>query len=117
MLAEISNELENGEQLGYISELLSRPSVALSPQENYFGTKDEFRDAVMYEYRFELLGEGEDAHHNRRRGFDYFLNKTINPINNWPGHNNLDITSSTDPSQVMFLQIPINEINTNNLID
>ena len=24
--------------------------------------------------RFELLGEGEDSHNNRRRGYDYFLN-------------------------------------------
>ena len=117
MLAEISNELDNGQQLGFVSELLSRASVSLAPQVGYYGTQDEFRDAIMYEYRFELLGEGEDSHHNRRRGFDYFLNQTINPINNWPGNNNHDLISSTDPSQVMFLQIPLTEINTNNLID
>ena len=117
MLAEISNELDNGQQLGFVSELLSRASVSLAPQVGYYGTQDEFRDAIMYEYRFELLGEGEDSHHNRRRGFDYFLNQTINPINNWPGNNNHDLISSTDPSQVMFLQIPLIEINTNNLID
>ena len=117
MLAEISNELDNGQQLGFVSELLSRPSVAMSPQAGYYGTREEFRDAIMYEYRFELLGEGEDSHNNRRRGFDYFLEKTINPINNWPGNNNHDLTSSTDPSQIMHLQIPLVEINTNNLID
>ena len=31
----------------------------MSPQADYFGTQAEFRDAIMYEYRFEVLGEGE----------------------------------------------------------
>jgi len=116
MLAEISNELDNGQQLGFITELLSR--VGMSPQGAYFGTQDEFREAIMYEYRFELLGEGEDAHNNRRRGFDYFLNKTILFHNNNPIHDNsVDLTLSTDPSQVMSLPIPLIEINTNDLID
>ena len=115
MLAEISNELDNGQQLGFVTELLNR--VGMSPQGAYYGTQDEFREAIMYEYRFELLGEGEDSHHNRRRGFNYFLEQTINPINNWPGNNNHDIISSTNPSQVMYLQIPLIEINTNDLID
>ena len=75
MLAEISNELNNGEQLGYINELLNR--VGMTPQMGYYGSQDEFRNAVMYEYRFEVLGEGEDAHNNRRRGFDYFLNLSL----------------------------------------
>ena len=70
MLAEISNELDNGQQLGFVTELLSR--VGVSPQADYFGTQAEFRDAIMYEYRFEMLGEGEDAHNNRRRGLIIF---------------------------------------------
>ena len=116
MLAEISNELDNGQQLGFVTELLSR--VGMSPQADYFGTQAEFRDAIMYEYRFEMLGEGEDAHNNRRRGFDYFLNRTILFHNNNPIHNPaVDITLSTDESQVMSLPIPLIEINTNDLID
>ena len=80
----ISNELNNGQQLGFVTELLSR--VGMSPQDAYSGTQDEFREAIMYEYRFEVLGEGEDDHNNRRRGFDYFLNKTILFHNNNPNY-------------------------------
>ena len=118
MLAEISNELQNGQQLGYVTEVLNR--VGVSPHAGYLGTQEEFRNAIMSEYRFELIGEGEDSHNNRRRGFDYFLNKTILPHNNStnPGFKaNVDILLSTDPSQVMNLPIPQSEINTNELIN
>ena len=73
----------------------------------------------MKEYRYELLGEGEDAHNNRRRGFDYFLNNVITPHNTNPSlnFNSLDLTLSTDPSQVMLLPLPLTEINTNELIN
>ena len=115
MLAEISNELQNGEQLGYITEVLDRVGM---PNTAYLGDQATFRDAIMTEYRFELLGEGEDAHNNRRRGFDYFLTHTINKHNNNPIFNaNVDIKLSTDPTQVMQLPIPLTEINTNDLID
>ena len=100
MLAEISNELNNGEQLGYINELLNR--VGMTPQMGYYGSQDEFRNAVMYEYRFEVLGEGEDAHNNRRRGFDYFLNNTILFHNYNPLHNPaVDLTLSEDESRLI----------------
>jgi len=118
MLAEISNELQNGQQLGYVTEVLNR--VGLTPNSNYLGAQDEFRDAIMNEYRFELIGEGEDSHNNRRRGFDYFLNNTILKHNNntIPGFKeSVDIRLSSDPSQVMNLPIPQSEINTNELIN
>jgi len=117
MLAEISNELSNGEQLGYVTEVLNRAGVDSS---GYAGIgQTDFRDKIMKEYRYELLGEGEDAHNNRRRGFDYFLNNVIIPhnTNTSLNFNSLDLTLSTDPSQVMFLPIPVREINTNDLID
>jgi hypothetical protein len=60
MLAEISNELQNGEQLGYVTEVLDR--VGLTPQAGFQGDRAAFLDALMDEYRFELLGEGEDAY-------------------------------------------------------
>ena len=31
----------------------------MTPQMGYYGSQDEFRNAVMYEYRFEVLGEGK----------------------------------------------------------
>jgi len=122
MLAEISNELQNGQQLGYITEVLDRVGMSNSA---YLGDQTSFRDAIMTEYRFELLGEGEDAHNNRRRGFDYFLTHTINKHNNTINSNiapfsdnlNVDIELSTDPAQVMQLPIPLTEVNTNELID
>jgi hypothetical protein len=74
----------------------------------------------MNEYRFELIGEGEDAHNNRRRGFDYFLNNTIltHNTNTNPGFTaSVDILLSTDPTGTMTLPIPQSEINTNELIN
>lgn len=116
MLAEISNELQNGQQLGYITEVLNR--VGMVPHIGYLGSNDEFRDAVMTEYRFELIGEGEDAHNNRRRGYNYFLTNTLLKHNSNPGWKaGVDLTLSTDESQVMNLPIPLIEINTNELID
>jgi len=118
MLAEISNELQNGQQLGYVTEVLNR--VGMTPQVGFLGSKEEFRDAIMNEYRFELIGEGEDSHNSRRRGFDYFLNKTIlvHNTNVNPGFKPLvDILLSTDPIGTMTLPIPQSEINTNELIN
>ena len=115
MLAEISNELQNGEQMGYVTELLAR--VGLTPHAGYSGGIDSFRSAIMDEYRYELLGEGEDAHNNRRRGVNYFLENTVLRHNNNPSFKaSVDIVLSTDPSQIMKLLIPLTEINTNELI-
>ncbi len=119
MLAEISNELQNGQEMTYLNEVLNRAGV--SPRSEYSAGQESFRDAIMEEFKFELLGEGEDAHNNRRRGFQYFLNHTIKPHNDLIGTAhytaNRDITLSEDESQVMLLPIPLIEINTNELID
>jgi hypothetical protein len=117
MLSEISNELQNGEQLVYVTEVLNRAGVNNTV---YAGaSQSDFRDQIMKEYRYELIGEGEDAHNNRRRGFDYFLNNIIIPhnTNSNLNFNSLDLTLSTDPSQVMYLPLPLTEINTNELIN
>jgi hypothetical protein len=85
-----------------------------------------FRDKIMKEYRYELLGEGEDAHNNRRRGVNYFLDKIIIPHNTNPtlnfgnpstGQGGRDLILSEDPTQIMFLPIPVRELNTNDLIN
>lgn len=116
MLAEISNELQNGEAIGFVSEVLER--VGLEPHEGYYGGKEAFRDAIMNEYRFELIGEGEDAHNNRRRGYDYLLENTILRHNNNPMYDEaVDLELNTNEEEVMSLPIPLIEINTNNLID
>ena len=115
MLAEISNELQNGEQLGYVTEVLDRVGMSNAA---YLGDQSSFRDAIMREYRYELIGEGEDSNNNRRRGFDYFLTNTINKHNNNPIFSpKVDLLLSTDSAQVMKLPIPLSEINTNEFID
>ncbi|MEO1450625.1 MAG: RagB/SusD family nutrient uptake outer membrane protein, partial [Bacteroidota bacterium] len=91
--------------------------VGQVPHAGYQADQESFRDAVMDEYRFELIGEGEDSFHNRRRGYDYFLRNTILRRNNGPDFDpNLDVLLNTEESQVMFLPIPLLEINTNQLI-
>jgi hypothetical protein len=123
MLAEISNELQNGEQLSYVTQVLNR--VNLSNISYVNADQSTFRDLIMKEYRYELLGEGEDAHNNRRRGFDYFLDSVIIPHNTTTtlsdgqamNFNNKDLTLSEDPNQAMFLPLPLTEINTNELIN
>jgi hypothetical protein len=105
----------------------------LSNAEYASADQTTFRNKIMKEYRYELLGEGEDAHNNRRRGFDYFLEHIIIPHNPSSWHpitpnrrlsdgqsmnfNNKDLTLSEDPSQIMFLPLPTREINTNDLIN
>ena len=115
MLAEISNELQNGEALGYVTEVLARAEQ--TPHAGYMGDQASFRDAIMDEYRFELLGEGLDSYNNRRRGYAYFLENTINRHNNNPNFKaSVDVLLNDVESEVMYLDIPLLEINTNDLI-
>ena len=123
MLAEISNELQNGEQLGYVTEVLDR--VGMAPQAGYMGDQASFRDAIMKEYQFELLAEGHDWFNYRRRGYDYFLKNVIEPHNYFVedpdgifNHNkDYDLEFFTDESMVMHLPIPDDEIRVNGLIN
>ena len=124
MLAEISNELGNsGEAISYVTQVLNR--VGLDNTHYASADQSTFRDLIMKEYRYELIGEGEDAHNNRRRGFDYFLSNIIIPHNTTQtlsdgqlmNFQNKDLTLSEDPSRVMLLPLPLTEINTNELIN
>jgi len=125
MLAEISNELGNSANaLNYVTQVLDRSG--LSNADYAIADQTTFRDKIMKEYRYELLGEGEDAHNNRRRGVNYFLDNIIIPHNTNPtlnfgnpstGQGGRDLILSEDPSQVMFLPIPVREVNTNDLIN
>jgi hypothetical protein len=112
MLAEISNELQNGEQLGYVTEVLSR--VGLTPHPGYSGGQESFRNAIMREYIFELAFEGHAWFNNRRRGYDYFLNNIIIPHNTATTFKaNVDVTLDTNEANVMYLPIPLIEIDGN----
>jgi hypothetical protein len=116
MLSEISNELQNGEALGYVTEVLDR--AGQTPHAGYTADQASFRDAIMDEYRFELLGEGLDSYNNRRRGYAYFLENTINRHNNNPNFKaSVDVLLNDVESEVMQLNIPLIEINNNELIN
>jgi hypothetical protein len=125
MLAEISNELQNGEEFGYVNEVLAR--VGLSTDDfvpnadfgaDYNGGQEGFRNAIMLEYRTELLGEGHDWFNNRRRGYDYFKHTVIDAHNNWSKFDSkIDVTLKDDPAIVMHFKIPLTEINRNNEIN
>lgn len=116
MLSEISNELQNGEALGYVTEVLARATQ--SPHAGYTGDQASFRDAIMDEYRFELLGEGLDSYNNRRRGYAYFLENTINRHNNNPKFKaSVDVLLNDVESEVMYLDIPLLEVNNNDLLN
>lgn len=116
MLAEISNELQNGQQLNYVTEVLSR--VGLTPHAGYLGDQESFRNSIMKEYQFELAFEGHAWFNNRRRGFDYFLNNVINPHNNSDNFkDNVDVTLDDNEENVMYLPIPQIEIDGNQLIN
>ena len=78
MLSEISNELQNGQEMTYVTEVLER--VGLTPNVGYSGGQDSFRAAIMKEYQFELIGEGHDWFNNRRRGYNYFRDNIIIPL-------------------------------------
>ena len=115
MLSEISNELQNGQQMTYVSEVLDR--VGLTPHVGYAGGQDSFRTAIMKEYQFELIGEGHDWFNNRRRGYNYFLNTIINPHNTAASFNDdVDVTHATDETLVMYIPMAVAEINANNEI-
>ena len=116
MLSEISNELQNGEALGYVTEVLARAN--LTPHAGYNGDQASFRDAIMDEYRFELLGEGLDSYNNKRRGYAYFLENTISRHNNNSNFKaSVDVLLNDVESEVMQLDIPLIEINNNELIN
>ncbi|MGA1226220.1 MAG: RagB/SusD family nutrient uptake outer membrane protein [Tamlana sp.] len=114
MLAEISNELQNGEQLGYVTEVLTR--LGLTPQAGYYGDQESFRNAIMREYIFELAFEGHAWFNNRRRGYKYFLDHIITP-HNTARKDGVDVTLDTNEANVMYLPIPLNEIDGNELIN
>lgn len=116
MLAEISNELQNGEQLSYVTEVLNR--VGITPGAVYSGGQNSFREAIMEEYNYELLTEGHDWFNNRRRGYQWFKDHVIDPHNNYVNRNeNYDVTHETDENTVMHLPIPAAEVGANPEID
>lgn len=121
MLAEIENELNGPDNAyQYVNLVLDRarnsadvPSV--EPADWSGLSQEEFRADIMFEYRYELLGEGHEWFNDRRRGYDYFKTNVIDIHNNHPGYDfsvKRDVLLP-DNSRNMLMPIPQAEITGN----
>ena len=135
MLAEAENEVRGpAGAYVYINELMSRARDAngnskddvteLSPLNWANLTKEVFKERILSEYRYELLGELDEYFQVRRRGKDSFK-ALLEAHNAYPavkanaGAFRLDYIAPTDDatmSRIMLLPIPLSEMSTNNLI-
>ena len=118
MLAEIENEM-NGPTgaYKYVNEVLlrARNTASSAVPANWSGlSQDAFRSAIMKEYHFELLGEGQDFFVGHRRGYDFFKTNYID-VHNARNDKAFDIVYP-DNSKVMLFPIPSVEIDTNEKI-
>ncbi|RXP44527.1 RagB/SusD family nutrient uptake outer membrane protein [Lutibacter sp. HS1-25] len=118
MLAEIENELNGpANAYKYVNEVLARArntGNSVQPADWSGLSQEEFRSAIMKEYQFELLAEGQDWFNNRRRGYDYFKQNIIDP-HNARNEKAFDIVYP-DNNKTMLMPIPGSEINANQQI-
>ncbi|NGP77352.1 RagB/SusD family nutrient uptake outer membrane protein [Balneolaceae bacterium YR4-1] len=121
LLAEIENELNGpSNAYQYVNQVLARArdidgdGVSDSPDPaDWSGmTQDEFRERIMQERVFELIGEAQTWFDVRRRGYDYFLENVIRKHNNNPNNTDLDFVFPESEKNMLF-PIPANEINAN----
>lgn len=131
MLAEATNEVSGPDAAyKYVNEVLARARNSATPAAeqpaDWSGmTKQEFRQRIMYERFYELLGEETEYFDLRRRGWQFMLDY-------WKAHNahptNCPNPSSTKykddwfvctpemAQRAMLLPFPTLEINSNNAI-
>lgn len=119
MLSEIENEL-NGptNAYQYVNEVLmrARNTGGAAEPANWSGlSQDEFRTAIMKEYHYELLAEGQDWFVGHRRGYEFFKTNYIN-VHNDRNDKGFDIVYPDD-EKAMLMPIPSVEIDTNQKID
>ncbi len=117
MLAEIENELNGPDAAyAYVNEVLTRARGGGTEPADWSGlTQEDFREAIMQEYRYELLGEGHEWFNDRRRGYQWFKTHVIDPHNNHPDY---DFTKQRDVklpdnSRNILMPIPLSEITAN----
>jgi len=120
MLAEIENELGmTGAAHQHVNEVLTRArntgGGTVEPADWTGLSQVDFRAAIMREYQYELLGEGEDFFVSRRRGYNFFKTNYIDVHNNFTPWKSFDI-EYPDNSKAMLLPIPNSEIETNDQI-
>lgn len=120
MLAEIENELNGPENAyPYVNEVLTRArqlpngGESIEPS-NWSGmSQSEFRERIMEERQYELLGEGHSWFDARRRGYEYFIEHIVEPHNN---QSNLDDNKDfIYPVTIknMLLPLPLTELSGN----
>ena len=121
MLAEAENEINGPDRAyAYVNAVVKRARGNGNQPADWSGmTKEQFRDAVMAERSFELLGEMQDYLDVRRRGKDY-LKKIIEYHNTYPANiANKEYTVATDDAtltKAMLLPIPMTEMTTNSAL-
>ena len=135
MMAEISmalgTDVGSKTALAHVNEIQDRARTGLGGDGIHpiaLTALDE--DELYNQYRYELLGEGEDWFINRRRGYAKFKENTIDLINIPQDYKESDgstvtidhtddkltITLKEDIGTAMLLPIPLTEINTNQQI-
>ncbi len=131
LLAEAENEV-NGPASAYtfVNELMKRARECVSPPAaepaNWAGmTQEQFRERIMQERRFELLGEQHEFYDLRRRGpeflLDYIKKHNAHPTNNFKAssssYSDIQYPETMEfVTKAMLLPFPQTEIDSNNMI-
>ncbi|MCU4174408.1 RagB/SusD family nutrient uptake outer membrane protein [Carboxylicivirga sp. N1Y90] len=121
MLAEIENELNGPDNAyQYVNLVLERArnsgDVSSTEPADWSGlTQEQFRADIMFEYRYELLGEGHEWFNDRRRGYEYFKTNVIDVHNNHSGYDFSVIRDVflPDNERNIYMPIPQAEITSN----
>jgi len=133
MLAEAENEINGpADAYQYVNAVLERArdrngngtfeSTEINPANwtsTSVPTQEMFRERIMSERRYELLGECNEWFDVRRRGKNYF--KSILDYHNTyqANINNNEYTVATDDAninRIMLLPIPVSELGSNSTI-
>jgi len=123
MLAEAENEINGpANAYQYVNEVLTRARGAGTQPANWTGLSQvTFRDRIMDERTFELIGEMHDYFDARRRGKD-FLKSRIEYHNTYPANvanAAFEYTIATDDAtlnRAMLLPIPLIEMTSNSAL-
>lgn len=125
MLAEVENEI-NGPAGAYVyvNQVLSRARSSVTPASvipvDWSGmNQDQFRDRILRERRYELIGECHLWHDVRRRGVDYLKAFFTEHNTHATFNRTADKTYPIDDlsvNKLLLLPIPEKEINANNQI-
>jgi starch-binding outer membrane protein, SusD/RagB family len=124
-LAEVENELTGpANAYNYVNLVLRRArdrfgngtSIATTPADWSGMTQDQFRDRIMRERRYELVGEFHIWYDVRRRGQTEFFN-FLTEHNNHPTFSVGNDKTYPLNARYLLLPIPEKEINLNFLID